>query len=441
MAILQILDKMKNSDTPAESSVTPRMFDLQAEHELRFEIPQDCTSATLTLLRGSAEIFGIELALNRAYPLPPLTNAAAFTWHGASIKLAAPESALAYTATDTPMPSYISAHAALQSRRDIAKNNNGQGPRAVIVGPAQSGKTSLVSMLGAYAVKANGCVTVLDLDPSGSGAVPIVPQALAISVVSHLDYEVGGLVHDRLSSVMLGHYAPRDNMPVTINAFQTIGNILDRLMANPSNNPHVGCIVDTSGDIEGPDGPEWVAAAVKAVSADVVFVLGAERLFASIRKQLSELSTEVLLLSKSGGVVSREAASRMSMQSRLINTYFYGPDNKLSPFRTVIDFAQITVYKVGGAATVVPDSVLPVGAVSTLDPLKPSVVELSRDLLHSVLGVSQATKEDEVMTSPVFGYVHVVKVDVDRGTATVLAPSPGRIPSRFLLLGSLKWIE
>jgi polyribonucleotide 5'-hydroxyl-kinase len=199
--------------------------------------------------------------------------------------------------------------------------------------------------------------------------------------------------------------------------------------------------VDMCGDVEGGDGLEVLLAGVKCVKADVVFVLGGERLFASVKGRLAENDVEVVLLQKSGGVISRDEAWRQRDRSRCVREYFYGNDGLLNPFSTVVEFASVTVLEIVAQEAVVPDSVLPIGAVSTLDPLKPRVVSLGRDLLHSVIGVSQAESEDEVLGSPVFGFVHVSKIDVERGTMTVLAPSPGRLPGKFLLVGSVKWME
>lgn len=425
-----------------EDSQKARKYTLLAEHELRFEIPPDNgIDITLTLEHGSAEIFGIELALSRPYILPHGLNAAAFTWHGATLALDAPPSVMAYTATDTPMPVYISAHAILQSRRELAKVAGIPGPRVLVVGPRDCGKTTLVAMLTAYCIKANSSVVVADLDPSGCGAAGVVPGAVGLSMVRHLDLETGGLVHDQVVSVMVGHVSPRHNSLVSSKIFETIGQFLDNFLSKKDMNPASGCIVDTSGDVDGLDGISSVIAAVHALKADVVFVLGAERLYASVRAEFEGSSTETVLLAKSGGVVSRNDSSRMAFRARQIKHYFYGPDNRLSPFSTVLDFAEVTVLKVGGVVSVVPDSALPIGAASTLDPLKPLVITSLSDTLHKILGVSQANAEEEVLTSPVYGYVHVVKVDQDRNTMTVLAPSPGRVPSNYLLAGDTKWIE
>lgn len=429
------------TDDAAAPAPPERRFTLPAEHELRFEITSDCHDATLTLQNGSAEIFGIELALKRPYPLPPSLNAAAFTWHGATLILSAPETVMAYTATDTPMPSYIAAHAILQSRRILAKRAGIPGPRAVVVGPRDCGKTSLVSILAAYCVKSNATAIVADLDPSGSGAAAVVPGAVALSIVSHLDLEMHGLLHERVASVMIGHTSPHHNALVSGKMFATMGAVLDETLSVRANNPFVGCIVDTSGETDGKHGLQSVVSAVKAVKADVIFVLGAERLYAAIGSSFEGTAMETVLLGKSGGVVSRDEASRLAMRSKRIKHYFYGADNRLSPFSTVLDFAQVVVLKVGGAPSVVPDSALPIGAESTLDPLKPVAVTSLKDVLHKVLGVSQAENEEEVLSSAVYGYIHVVNIDEERGKMTVLAPSPGRVPSKYLLAGDTKWIE
>jgi polyribonucleotide 5'-hydroxyl-kinase len=32
-------------------------------------------------------------------------------------------------------------------------------------------------------------------------------------------------------------------------------------------------------------------------------------------------------------------------------------------------------------------------------------------------------------------------VDEDKGKVTILSPSPGRLPKKYLLMGSFKWME
>lgn len=430
---------------PSSSTISPkdnaRTFRLEAEYELRFEIPPEVSGVTLTLESGSAELFGIELAHNRAYPLSPSLNAAVFTWHGATVILTGDESVMAYTATNTPMPSYISAHAVLQSKRTMAKSAGLPGPRAIVVGPRDCGKTALVNILAAYCIKANNIAVVVDVDTSAGGAGAVVPGSITLSVVTHLDLDVGGLIHDKIMAFMVGHTSPRQNQAVSIAAFDAMGSFLDDVLATEAMHPYVGCVVDTCGDIDGKDGTESVIQAVKSVKADVVFVLASERLYASVLSTFENSTTETVLLGKSGGVVTRDQSTRLAWQSSKVREYFYGKDNMYNPFSSVVDFGQVTVLKVGGIVSQVPDSILPAGAESTLDPLKPTVMVSLNELLHKILGVSQAESQNEVVSSPLYGFIHVVKVNVERNTMTVLAPSPGKIPGRFLVAGDMKWIE
>lgn len=427
--------------TDVSPSNNSRRFSLPAEDELRFEIPSDVTTATLTLKDGAAEIFGIELALNKPYPLPAGLNAAAFTWHGATLELVAVDSVMAYTATDTPMPSYIRAHHSLQTRRVLARNNGLAGPRAIVVGPRDVGKTTLVNLLAAYCIKANGRAIVVDIDPSASGAAGLVPGSLALSVVQHLDLEAGGLVHDKQQAVFLGHTTPRDNVAVTEAGLDVLGKVVDGVLSSRALTPEVGVLVDTSADVDSREGVDGLVYATRALRADVVFVIDAERLHAALTGRLEGTATETVLLDKSGGVVSRDEASRMSVRDGRIKGYFYGAEGELSPFSTTVEFDKVTVLKVGGVAGVVPDSALPVGAESSLDPLKPTRVGRVEEVLHMVLGVSFAKSEEEVLKVGVYGFVHVVGVSVEKNTMNVLAPSPGRIPGAYLLAGDVKWIE
>lgn len=429
------------SNTEVALPGASRTFQLEAEQELRFEIPADVTNACLTLESGAAELFGVELARKRSYPLSPSFNAAVFTWHGATVALDAPESVMAYTATDTPMPSYVCAHAVLQSMRDVAAANQSSGPRAVVVGPRDCGKTTLVSLLAAYCVKQNNEAVVVDADPSGGGVAGIIAGSIGVSVVKHLDLDEGGLVHDKVLPFTVGHSSPRDNRAVSEASFDALGRVVDKVLASPLCKTHTGCIVDTSGDVDGKDGADLVVYVAKALRANVVFVLGAERLHAAIGATFENSGTETVLLSKSGGVVSRDDVNRAKMQWTRVRHYFYGADNSFKPFTIVVDSSQVSIMKVGGTVSVVPDSVLPAGAESSLDPLKPVPITSLDELLHRVLAVSQAEREEDVPTAPLYGFVHVTKVDSERNSLTVLSPSPGKLPSRFLIAGDLKWIE
>ena len=85
----------------------------------------------------------------------------------------------------------------------------------------------------------------------------------------------------------------------------------------------------------------------------------------------------------------------------------------------------------------------------------------SNDLVNCILAVLHAGDDSEedtsvldpaaaagsidvpqhLLHSNVAGFVWVVQIDIDRDVLTVLSPCPGALPSKYLLLGSIKWVE
>ena len=74
------------------------------------------------------------------------------------------------------------------------------------------------------------------------------------------------------------------------------------------------------------------------------------------------------------------------------------------------------------------------------DPLRITpVIRLGRDIMQSLVAVSHASSPNELLTSNVAGFLYITNVDSTENTITYLAPCPGKLPGRFLLLGTLKF--
>ncbi|KAK9988339.1 hypothetical protein SO802_028578 [Lithocarpus litseifolius] len=114
--------------------------------------PLSSHTLLLLLLNGTAEIFGSELPLEIWLTFPPSLKFGVFTWYGATIEMDG-TTELLYTADETPMVSYVNVHAILEGRRNRAKappsndSDSSQGPRVIVVGPTDFGKSSLSKML------------------------------------------------------------------------------------------------------------------------------------------------------------------------------------------------------------------------------------------------------------------------------------------------------
>lgn len=178
------------STAPAEpvhhANVT-RAQDLVANTEYRFEVGGS-RSLSVRLLSGTAELFGTELGTATAYVFKN-TKGAIYTWHGCRLEISG-DAESEYVAEETSMTSYANAHFALEDQRDRAVQRNDAGPRVLVVGPDNAGKTSLVKILAAYAVKMDRTPVVVNLDPR-EGIFTVPGSFSAATVSSILDIEEG----------------------------------------------------------------------------------------------------------------------------------------------------------------------------------------------------------------------------------------------------------
>lgn len=170
------------------SSIT-REQDLPANTEYRFEVSFSRT-LTVRLRSGTAEYFGTELAPSTTYSFQG-TKGAIYTWHGCKLELGG-EVESDYVAEETPMMSHANLHFALEMLRDksVASNSVEMGPRVLVVGAENSGKTALVKTLTSFAVKSGRQPMVINLDPR-QGLLSVPGSFAAAAFSSIVDIEEG----------------------------------------------------------------------------------------------------------------------------------------------------------------------------------------------------------------------------------------------------------
>ena len=122
-----------------------QIFELGADEELRIEVecPKD-EVVTVELKTGVAEIFGTEMVANNKYMFKRGAKFAVFTFHGCQILILGNLGIQPYTSSETPMIMYLNIHAALEKIRvDADKSTDAKGPVTMVVGPTDSGKSTL----------------------------------------------------------------------------------------------------------------------------------------------------------------------------------------------------------------------------------------------------------------------------------------------------------
>ncbi|KAJ6421714.1 hypothetical protein OIU84_028991 [Salix udensis] len=417
---------------------TIRQVKLEKESELRIEVAND-TPLRLRLLNGTAEIFGTELPPQIWLTFPPHFKFAVFTWYGATIEMDG-TTETDYTADETPMVSYVNVHAVLDGRRNQAKASpeSSQGPRVIVVGPTDSGKSTLSRMLLSWAAKQGWKPTFVDLD-IGQGSIT-APGCIAATPIELPIDPVEGISLEMPLVYFYGHTTPSQNVDLYKALVKELAQILERQFTGNAESRASGMVINTMGWIEGV-GYELILHAVDTFNANVVLVLGQEKLFSMLRDVLkSKPNVDVLKLQKSGGVVSRSSKFRQKSRSYRIREYFYGIANDLSPHSNIANFSDLFVYRIGGGPQA-PKSALPIGADPVANPLRVAPVNIDRDLLHVVLAVSYAQEPDQIVSSNVAGFIYVTDIDLQRRKITYLSPTAGELPSKYLVMGTLTWLE
>lgn len=432
------------------SAVSTKVFSINKQNELRIDVPSEVDrnfgTPSVTLIKGTAEIFGQELAERQRVELIAGSSIAVFTWDGCEIET---EGQIhAYTAPDTPMPQYAKVHSLLEKHRSSAVAYSGgsasssssaassgrfaQGPRVVIVGPVDYGKSTLCRILANWAVRMERTPIFVDLDV-GQGQISIPGVLAAIRLYRPFDEKTLAAP----LAMFVGSASPADNVDLFKQQVENLLTIINRRLASDSNARSSGLIVNTCGFIDGV-GYELLVHSINACRATHVLVIDHDRLFSDLKKQFASTDMSILKVRKSGGVISRDRTQRRSARNSRFREYFYGPAGDLGPSSITLDASKVQIFQLLGNSEVL-GSALPIGAERESTRLVPT--EPCNELVHSIVAVSYAEERDKILSTNIAGYIYVTEVSPDQTRIKCLAPCPGDLPGKMLIFGNLKFFD
>ncbi|CAD5333521.1 unnamed protein product [Arabidopsis thaliana] len=408
-----------------------RRVKLEKQSELRIEL-QPTSPLRLRLLDGKAEIFGYELPHEVWITFPPLMTFAVFTWYGATIEIDG-ITGNEYISCETPMVNYLGLHNSLQvqrhrvtsSTRDSASSQ--EGPRVIIVGDIDSGKSTLAKMLLNWAVKDGWKPTFVDLNVGQSSIT--IPGTIAAAPIKMLVDPVEGFPLDKALVHYFGHTNPSENLRLYRSLVEELARELKEEFSANAESRASGMVIDTMGFI-------LLLHAIRTFNASLVIVLGQEeKLVNDLKKNLKfKKNLQVLNLEKSEGVFYRSSDFRKTLRNSSIQNYFYGVTKDLTVYTKTVKFSDVQVYRIGDFRVSGSTSAHQRGN----DPLKITPVTIDEHLVNKVLAISYAIKPDQIISSIVAGFVCIKNV-VGEERITYVSPSAAELPSNILILGTLTW--
>ncbi|KAF1924290.1 mRNA cleavage and polyadenylation factor IA/II complex [Didymella exigua CBS 183.55] len=445
---------------PAEALSVPtasitRDQDLPANTEYRFEVGFSRT-LTVRLRSGTAEYFGTELAPSTTYSFQG-TKGAIYTWHGCKLELGG-EVESDYVAEETPMMSHANLHFALEMLRDqsVASNNVDMGPRVLVVGTENAGKTALVKTLTSYAVKSGRQPLVINLDPrQGMLSVPGSFSAAAFSSIVDMEEGWGSSPISGPSPLpvkmpLVYHYGLKD--PEESKLFKPLVTRMALAVTSRLEEDRVsrqaGFIIDTAGSISGGRGGVYdnIEHIVSEFSVNILITLGSERLYSDLCKRFSPQArtdepVTVLRIDKSGGCVDRPEAYMVALRHAQIRAYFFGHgEDALAPSSMTADYADLNIFQIvqaDDAAFQAGDYDPSTAGRELYERVSPSAL-----LTNKLLVITTASPNDRhevIRDSSVRGYIYVADVDEAKRKVRLLSPQPGHLPGNAMVLGT--WPE
>ncbi|KAI9821748.1 MAG: Cleavage polyadenylation factor subunit clp1 [Pycnora praestabilis] len=442
--------------TPVEVASLATIHELQKGSEWRFEVTFG-SQIEVKILSGTAEIFGTELAPGQKYTFTG-TKAAIYTWHGCRIEVDG-ECQVEYTAEETPMVSYSNTHFALEKIRQQSASEAFDGPRVLVVGPENAGKTSLVKILTGYATRIGRQPVVVNLD-SREGMLSMPGSLTATAFGSILDVEEGwgsspisgpSPVPVKLPLVYYyGLPSPEDDSKMYKPIVTRLALAVMSRLAEDAEAKHAGCILDTPGIIsQGKAGYDIIQHIVSEFSVNILVILGSERLYSDMRRRFdghktsSNETISVIKLDKSGGCVDRDEAYLRQSRQAQIREYFFGDAKAtLSPHTQQVDFSQVATYRIAESSAIL-NSLLPGGEAD--DASSSAIfekIEPTTQMQNSILAIMNADQNDShenIRDASVVGFVYVAEVDEKKRRLRVLAPVSGRMPNKAMICGT--WPE
>ncbi len=199
--------------------------------------------------------------------------------------------------------------------------------RIIVVGPVDSGKTSVVALASNRSLLRGFRVGVIDADVGQADIGP--PASVSASVVSKQILWLRELEADHIR--FIGSITPQRNERRIVAAVVDLVSRLERKGVDT-------IIVDTDGWIQGINSIEYKAEMARFINADAVIIVGDDFLYQSVKQIFSGLPCRAVFLESPKIRRERSRDERRALRSEAYRRY-------LTPlYERLVDLSSVSIY-------------------------------------------------------------------------------------------------
>lgn len=481
-----------NSSEAFSEATAVTEIELNPRSEFRFEIPFKLIMK-LRVKEGLGEIFGTELPNDVDILLSgcnyavyaPLPTGCKLQYEVVANKdnlnaINEDNQISHYVSDESPMTQYTNLHFALEVQRQEANiSREKQGPKILILGNKQSGKTALAKVLAAYAVKMDRVPLLVNLDPQ-QGVFSVPGSLTATPISDTFDLESvngwggsttsGATFHNPKQPLVksFGFYDISENLELFKYQVMQLGVASLSRLAQDDSLRVGGIIIDTP-----PLSMKEISVIESIVAdfeVDTIIVTGNDRLTVDLKRKfqhkVAKETLSIVKVDRNSAVAEVDESFIRKAQEDTIKEYFNGNyKTRLSPYKTEVDLQSHVIYKpVKFLEYSLQMAFLPAGDLYTAEEtaeleekkeentLDKYFVKLddpnSSNLENSIIAITHVPAQAhsrlsarELLNGSVLGYAHISKVDDTKKKMSLLLPFPGQVPRNVLIATSIGYTE
>ncbi|KAG0670984.1 Cleavage polyadenylation factor subunit clp1 [Maudiozyma exigua] len=413
---------------------------------------------TIKIITGIAEIFGTELANNIEYNFQNwnftifAVEEVQLEWKGTDVHPIVEGEDIIPNET----AQYIyNLHFALEKLR----SQSFYGPKIMVIGNKNVGKTALCRTLCSYTIKFKTSQPMLiNLNPQESiFSPPGCVSATPISDILDVQLPIWGqsmtsgatALHTKQPLLKLfGLEMISENKDLYLYSIDSLAKDVDERLQKDALIQRSGCIINAPPLSQLDDRFDSLLHIIKQFDINLVVMISDEAnedeklQYEKISQLITpEVGNNFIRFPKLSGIIESDETYDRSLQRSATREYFYGNSNTaLSPFSVTVDYEDLMIWE--------PVNLINVGEPASIDStnllqLKPVTITPG-SIQHALIGITYAdkhAKSEDVRNAPLLGFALITEVNEKRRKIRILVPVPGNFPNNATILTSYRYLE